>query len=350
MRVLILGPVVNNKTSGGVAVFDEGLCNGFKELGDESNILSIEKSSKLDNLVIKSNKPKPSKIPFLTGRIAKAIKQYKPDLVISSLQYSIGIKKYKRKWPSAKYIQVLHGFPCPINGKFKWWSVNKVAKYSRKHFNYVVTVSFLSYAINKKINNILCDKVIHNGCALVPNNSNSERTIDFIYVGRLFRDKEVEMIGDAFKLLKNAKPELKLAVAGFGELEPLFTNGKFKDSGIEFLGKLTQDQVKDYLSRSKFFISMNPLEPFGTVFNEAVMNGCNIVTQSSNGSMALFLKKDYFHCADCVNKNELSNRLLMISDSYTPISNEEKQKFVDYMSFRRAAKEYKDLAFKNKEQ
>lgn len=348
MRILILGPVVNNKTSGGVAVFDEGLCEGFVEMGDESNIISIEKSSKIDNLVIKTNEAKPSKIPFLVGKIANAIKKYKPDLVISSLQYSIGIKKYKRKWPHAKYVQVLHGFPCPINGKFKSWTVNKVAKFSRKHFDFVVTVSFLSYAINKKINNILCDKVIHNGCALIPNKNNSIRDIDFMYVGRLFRDKEVEMIGDAFKLLKKAKPELKLVVAGFGELEPLFTDGKFKDCGIDFLGKLTQDQVRTYLNKSKFFISMNPLEPFGTVFNEAVMNGCNIVTQSSNGSMALFLNKEYFHCADCVDENELFSRLLVISKSFSRISEEEKERFVDYMSFKRAAQEYKDLVFKNK--
>lgn len=342
MKVLILGPIVNDRTSGGVAVFDEGLCKGFLDNGDEANILSIEKSKAINNVVVKIKKP--NAILFKKHKIAKAIKDYRPDLVISSLQYSIGIKSYKRLWPHAKYIQVLHGFPCPINGKFKAWSINKVAKYSRKHFDYVVTVSFLSYAINKKINNILCDRVIHNGCALIPNNSNKERSIDFIYVGRLFRDKEVEMIGDAFALLKKERPELKLVVAGFGELEPLFVDGKFKDSGIDFVGKLTQQRVREFLEQSKFFISMNPLEPFGTVFNEAVMNGCNLVTQSSNGSMALFIHKDYFHCADSVNANELARRLFEISSSFRKIDEKEKQSFVEYMSFKRAAQEYKELA------
>lgn len=343
MRVLILGPVVNENTSGGVAVFDEGLCNGFKELGDESNILSIEKSSKLDNLVIKSNKPKPSKIPFLTGRIAKAIKQYKPDLVISSLQYSIGIKKYKRKWPGAKYIQVLHGFPCPINGKFKSWSVNKVAKYSRKHFNYVVTVSFLSYAINKKINKIICDRVIHNGCALIPNDNEFPRIYDFVYVGRLFKDKEVEMIGDAFSLLKKRMPKTRLVVVGYGELESMFTKGKFANSGIEFLGKKSQIEVRDILSKTKFFVSMNPLEPFGTVFNEAIMNGCNIVTQSTSGGTPLFMKNDFYHPADCTNADELCDILSKAMQNYCEIDSKTKQEYVDYLSFERCAKEYKSL-------
>lgn len=46
MRVLISGPVVSDKTSGGVAVYDEWLYEGFRQLGDDVNIISIEKSKK----------------------------------------------------------------------------------------------------------------------------------------------------------------------------------------------------------------------------------------------------------------------------------------------------------------
>lgn len=343
-RVLILGPVVSLRTSGGVAVFDEGLAEGFKELGDISNVLSIEKSKNLDNLLINMRNPRPWKLLFNFSKVARMIKKFQPDLVISSLHYSIGIKKYKRHWKHASYVQVLHGFPCPINGRLKSFLVNSVAKYSRKHFDYVVAVSYLTYAINKKINNITCDRVIHNGCSLKPNLSKRERSIDYIYVGRLFKDKEVEMIGDAFRLMKANNPDLRLVVAGYGELEPLFSKGKFSDCGIEYLGKLSQDEVRQYLEQSKFFISMNPLEPFGTVFNEAVMNGCNIVTQSSTGSMSLFIQKKYFHCADCVDHIELCETLINILPNYVPIDEDEKKTFIDYMAFSRAAKEYKELA------
>lgn len=85
MRVLILGPVVNENTSGGVAVFDEGLYSGFSELGDYVNIISIEKSSLINNIVVKTKNPNPNKILFKFNRIAKEIQKYKPDLVISSL-------------------------------------------------------------------------------------------------------------------------------------------------------------------------------------------------------------------------------------------------------------------------
>lgn len=346
MRVLILGPVVNDNSSGGVAVFDEGLYKGFCELDDEVQILSLSKSSSIDNLYISDGSIPIKHIYFHFGAIAKKIRVFKPDLVISSVQYSLGIKKYKRYWRKATYVQVLHGMPCPINGRFKAWAVNKVAKFSRKHFDKLVTVSFLSYAINKKINLIECDKVIHNGCALVPSNSEEERTIDFVYVGRLFRDKEVELIADAFCLLKRNNPNFHLAIAGYGELESLFTSGKFKNSGIDYVGKLSQGEVRNLLQKSKFFISMNPLEPFGTVFNEAVMNGCNIVTQSTTGSCSLFVNKEYFHVADCITPEELYARLLEIHNEYKPISSSEKDIFIEYMSFKRCASEYKELCTK----
>jgi len=89
MKVLILGPVVNENTSGGVAVFDEGLCKGFIANGDEANVLSLEKSSSLNNIVVGRQQSSSIRIMMKFGRIAQEIKRIKQDLVISSLQYSI---------------------------------------------------------------------------------------------------------------------------------------------------------------------------------------------------------------------------------------------------------------------
>lgn len=344
MRIIVLGPIINSRSSGGVAVFDEGICQGFRELGDFCNIISIDKSDKIDNIVAGKPNRSPKTIFFRFSKIAKLIRSFKPDIVISSLQYSIGIKKYKRYWRSAKYIQILHGMPCPINGKFKSWCINFVARYSKKYFDKVVTVSYLSYAINKKINLITCDKVIHNGCALSPS-LKRKKDIDIIYIGRLFRDKEVEMIGDSFIELLKKDCSLKLCVAGYGELDNLFTNGKYKNSGIEFLGKKTQEEVSELLARSKFFISMNPLEPFGIVFCEALVNGCNIITQSTSGSASLFAKESFFHVADCCNFVDLAEQLDKILKRYVEIKDEKIVEFKKYFSYKRCASEYKKLFY-----
>lgn len=347
MKIVILGPAVNKIISGGVAVFDEGLYKGFVENGDEVYLISCNQSSAINNIVVEKKDIKPNKLFFRFNKIGKIIKKISPDIVISSLHYSLGIKTYKRIFNKCKYIQVLHGFPCQINSKFKAWIVNNTAKYSKKYFDFVVTVSFLSYAINKKLNLIECDKVIYNGCNFIPNTSAENKQIDFIYIGRLFRDKGVEMIADAFVRLKNKDPKFNCVIAGYGELEHVFKQDKYTNSGVEFIGKLTQEQVHEKLSKSKFFISMNPLEPFGIVFNEALLCGCNIITQSSSGCSPIYIKKDYFHIADCINDKELALKLLSISDNFHKISDLEMKEILDFSSYKRVAKEYKELVLSN---
>ena len=126
----------------------------------------------------------------------------------------------------------------------------------------------------------------------------------------------------------------------------MFLKGKYSNGDIDFVGKLYHEQVQDYLSASKFFISMNSLEPFGIVFIEAIVNGCNVITQSTSGATAVFGKKDYFHFSDSVDADSLAESLLSIYPNYKDISNKERQKVADYMSYKRVASQYKELAKK----
>lgn len=345
MRVLILGPVVNDKTSGGVAVFDEGLCNGFKELGDEANILSIDKSNNINNLSIGIRNPKPSKIFFHFGKIAKAIKRYEPDLVISSLQYSLGIKKYKRKWKNAKYVQILHGTPCPINGRFKAWCVNYVARYSKKYFDKLVTVSHLSWAINKKINRVECDAIINTGCTLLPSSKiSNERKYDFCYVGRLYRDKNIELLMDAIIKLHETKPEIKVCIVGYGEQEYLFKNGeKYDLDFVDFKGRLEHNLVSSVYQNSKFFISLCELEACGLAFSEAAINGCNPIASLSSGQTAYFREKEFYHTVDTSSLANLTKELEQIHSNFKIISEEEVHNLMEMFSFSNIADRYKKL-------
>lgn len=342
MRVLILGPVVNEKTSGGVAVFDEGLYQGFKELGDQVNVLSIEKSSSIDNLSL--NLKKTNSIFFSGQKIAKMIKAYRPDLVISSLQYSIGIKKYKRKWPKAKYVQILHGTPCPINGRFKAWCVNYVARFSKKHFDKLVTVSHLSWAINKKINRVECDEIINTGCAIEPSKVEENKTYDFCYVGRLFRDKNIEKTMDALIALHEANPKLKICVAGYGEQEHLFTNNeKYDLDFIDFKGRVDHSAVSQIYRKSKFFISLCELEACGLAFSEAAINGCNPIASLSSGQSQFFRGKPFYHVVDASSLKNLILDLKTIQKNYVKISKKDIDELVELFSYRNIALRYKKL-------
>ena len=343
MKIAILGPALSKETSGGVAVFDEGIYFGFKEIGHDPYLISINQSEHIETLSF-SNNGKPTDAYFKRRKIAKIIQKIQPDLVITSLHYSLGIKTYKKYYPSAKYVQVLHGFPCSINGRSKAALTNYCIRRVHKQFDYVVAVSYLTYAINKKMNNINCNSIIPNGC----NFSNSkketnDRKYDFVYVGRLFKDKEVEMICEAFIKAKRVNKDLKFAVAGFGEMEDLFKKGRFKVDEIEYLGRLTQDGVSSLLNKTKFLVSLNSLEPFGIVFAEAIVNGCNIVTQSTSGFAYLYGKKDYFHPANVINSDELAKILLNVSNNYVDISQTEINELKRELSFASVANKYISL-------
>jgi len=345
MRILILGPIVNERTSGGVAVFDEGLYHGFNELGDFAQIISIDKSSSIDNLVAGKPTNKKHKIFFRFRRIAKLIKKFEPDLVISSVQYSIGIKKYKRKWPKATYVQVLHGTPCPVNGIFKAWCINFAARYSRKHFDKLVTVSHLSWAINKKINRVECDEIINTGCIPPSNfNGSKEKKYDFCYVGRLVKDKNIEKMMDSLIEIQKERHNLKVCIAGYGELEHLFyPGGKYDLDFVTFKGKVEHPNVFSIYSDSKFFISLCELEACGLAFSEAAICGCNPVSALSSGQTYLFRGKPFYHTIDTSNVNIMTAELKMVLDNHVEITKGDIGELIEIFSFKNIAKKYKNL-------
>lgn len=344
MKVLIIGPVVNENTSGGVAVFDEGLCKGFIENGDEANVLSLEKSSSLNNIVVGSKQSSSIRIIMKFGRIAKEIKKYEPDLVISSLQYSLGIKKYKRKWPHAKYVQILHGTPCPINGRFKAWCVNYVARYSKKHFDKLVTVSHLSWAINKKINRVECDAIINTGCSIKSADNVQEKKYDFCYVGRLYRDKNIEKMMEAFVSLHEKNTNINVCIAGYGELEDLFKKGqKYDLDFIDFKGKLCHDEVSRVYSESRFFVSLCELEACGLAFSEAAICKCNPVASLSSGQTEFFRGFDFYHTVDTSNVEKLTTDLENVLTKYVEITTSDIEKIADFFNYKTISKKYKDL-------
>lgn len=350
MKVLILGPVLNDKLSGGVATVSESLTNGLNELGCNANMVSLTKSSKLNNIVVKAHKYNTFHIIGNIGKIAKVIKRESPDIVVSSLQYNIGIKRYKKASPKSKFVSVLHGMACPTNGRLHSFFVNLVARYSAKHFDKTVTVSYLSQAINSKIYNIKADAVIPNGLAdidefaLKENETNKPRQYDFLYVGRLYRDKNVELLCDAFLKLIQRYPDLKLAIAGAGELQPFFEgNGKFVHNNIEYLGGIPHDQVSKIYKDAKFFVSLNSLEPLGMTYLEAALGGCNIVSPYTSGHLQLFVNDPICHLVDISSASTLCDDLERAYSNYIAPNSINIRRYSESFSSRMMAQKYLDL-------
>lgn len=349
MKAIILGPVLNSRQNGGVATFTESLYRGFKEIGYEANIISVDKSDLIDNIVVPVKKQGTLSIIRSLEKIAKIIGEEQPDIVISSLQYNLGIKKFRKKCPKAKYIAVLHGMVKPINGRLKGFAVNSVARYSAKHFDKITNVSFLSKAINEEYYNIKCDAIIANGIETSQIDPaavcKEERDFDFIYVGRLYRDKRVDMIADAFLRLLKKNDKLKLAIVGGGELAPLFGKGgsKYNCPNICYFGQQNHENIDGFYRRSKCFITLNELEPLGITMMEAALNGCNIVTPVTSGARQLFINDPIFHGADISSVGTLAKDMENALMNYFSPNEERITEYKDRFSAKSMAERYADL-------
>jgi glycosyltransferase involved in cell wall biosynthesis len=296
--------------------------------------------------LVGSGKNKVNLMPLYFWKIAKIIKREKADLVISSVQYSEGIKIYKRVSKNTFFIQVLHGSPSPVNGRLKAWAVNSVARFSKKYFDKVVTVSHQSYAINKQIFRVNCDAVIYNGTSMnVPDDEtlNLKRNFDFVYVGRLYRDKNVPLIMDSLIEFHKTHPNIKVAVAGYGEQEKDFVDGKYKQDFITFFGQLSHEKVKFLLLNSRFFISMHPLEACSLAFTEAAVLGCNLIAPYTNGNNPLFFGYSFFHMADFITINGLTKDIEKAFNNYSKPSKIELDSFASTVQWKKIALKYKSL-------
>lgn len=327
MKIIVLGPVLNQKSSGGVAAVSESLVDGFRMLGHDANIVSLEKSSNIDNVVVGNKKSSSLNVVLSISKIAKYLKKEKPDLVISSLQYNVGIKKYKKASPNTKFVAVIHGMVTPIRGRLRGLAINAVARYSSRHFDAMTTVSYLSQATNYRFYGIKISSVIPNGIGDVKEFAASEaelhsdRPFDFLYIGRLAKCKRIDLIVEAFKMLrKQTGKDLRMAVAGGGELSYLFDNrGELEASGIKYFGLIEHKNTPELYKLSRCFISANELENLGIVFMEAALAGCNIIHPYTCGGAQLFVNDPIQHFCDISSETTLCNDMeRAINEYYQP--------------------------------
>lgn len=143
MKIAILGPVITTEYFGGVATFDEGLAFAFTQLGYEVLIITTQGSS-VTNLSL--NIKQVSKIHVVAN-----INQYKPDLVIASLQYAA-------YFPFIRHgvkVLFLHGFfNFQSYGILKTLLAVGATKFMAKYSDRILANSNFTATINRRIWNI----------------------------------------------------------------------------------------------------------------------------------------------------------------------------------------------------
>lgn len=108
-------------------------------------------------------------------------------------------------------------------------------------------------------------------------------TINFLYAGRLIKQKGVNNILDAFEELEKKYSNIRLFIAGDGpEFESL--KGKYDNDNIIFLGKLSFNELTKYYAKTDVFL-YPPLWPEGlpTSILEAGLMGCAVIGTDQGG-------------------------------------------------------------------
>ena len=124
----------------------------------------------------------------------------------------------------------------------------------------------------------------------IPKKKN-HKTINFLYAGRLIKQKGVENILNSFSKLSKKYNNIMLYIAGDGpELEKY--RNKFKTKNIIFLGKLSYEELKKYYSLTDIFL-YPPLWPEGlpTSILEAGLMKCSVIGTNQGGINEIIIDK-----------------------------------------------------------
>lgn len=120
------------------------------------------------------------------------------------------------------------------------------------------------------------------GCGLLnyidqPPFESRNKVRNFIYVGRLAPEKNLEMLISVF----NSFPHLTLTIIGFGPMEAQLK--AIAGKNILFTGAIPNKELATYYQQADCFILPSIREPWGLVVEEALNNGCPVIVSDKVG-------------------------------------------------------------------
>lgn len=192
-------------------------------------------------------------------------------------------------------ICIAHGVPCVA---FQGWTRVSAIVGSFKLANAVhvplVAVSEYTAIHLRNLFDIRIDKVILNPLKpiyLRPLEGEREERRYVTYVGRLHHSKNVQHLLPAICDLLEEQPQLRACIIGTGEMRNQLEDSVRGNPRVEFPGSPDDLSVRDWLRRTKLFVSGNSTEGLGVSYLEAISQGCMVAMPASGGGMELALEQ-----------------------------------------------------------
>jgi glycosyltransferase involved in cell wall biosynthesis len=262
---------------------------------------------------------------YTTKEMRVLIDKIKPDLMVVSGWMDNGylvISKYLR----GKKIPVIVGFDdqwhytpkqlvAYILGKIGFFSlffshawvagVNQF-EYARKLGFKKSQISFNLYSADLNLFNDSFFSSIENKKALYPRR--------FLFVGRLEKEKGLDILIEAWNKLSSIKGVWELQLIGSGSLNSVLS----AIPGVAIKPFMQPEQLVQEIANSGCFILPSRFEPWGVVVHELAASGLPIITSNVVGSATEFLIKGYngfeFEVNDASNLAEVMFEIIKLSD------------------------------------
>ncbi|MCZ2465780.1 glycosyltransferase [Limosilactobacillus vaginalis] len=157
-----------------------------------------------------------------------------------------------------------------------------------------------------------------------------------MYVGRIVKAKRLDKALEAVCHMPPTHYQ-KFNIWGYGTEESKLRN-KYKDnSQIIFNGAMNHFDVSKAYQMNKVFISLNPAEPFGITYEEAIANGLYVVAPNTGGGVE-FLKQFPNRCS-LVDVNDIQSIINGLEEGLHSNLNPLTDKELDSLSYSNTAKQ-----------
>lgn len=229
--------------------------------------------------------------------ISPELDEFAPDLIHLVSPFSLGLlgAKYARK----KNIPLVASYQTDLPGHFERWGVGFLSQSVEKYLYWLHKQAQLNLAPSQVTQRELIQKGYPNvrlwtrgidSTLYHPNrydkdmrdflsDGSSDATL-LLYIGRLSREKRVEML----RPVLDAVPNVRLAIVGDGpfreDLERIF-----KNAPVTFTGYLFGEELAMAYASADIFVFTGANETFGNVILEAMASGLPVVAPDSGGVM-----------------------------------------------------------------
>lgn len=140
-----------------------------------------------------------------------------------------------------------------------------------------------------------------------------KEAVKLLYVGRVSREKNLDVLTEAFKTVSTIRPELHLVVVGDG---PYLEEMKRRLEGcpVTFTGYLGGDELSACYASSDVFVFPSATDTFGNVVLEAQASGLPVIVTDSGGPCENLIEDTTGLIVEAGNADALARAIVRLAD------------------------------------